>query len=107
MIILDTNVLSALMRDVPDAAVVAWLDGQAPASIWITSITVFESRFGLALLPDSRRRRLLEQAFAGLLAADLDGRVLSFDAVAADEALSQGVNIPQALLEFLQTFADR
>jgi toxin FitB len=86
VIILDTNVLSALMRDAPDASVVAWLDRQAATSIWITSITVFEIRFGLALLPDGRRRRLLEQAFEGLLAEDLDGRILSFDAVAAGEA---------------------
>jgi hypothetical protein len=85
VIILDTNVLSALMRDPPEARVVAWLDGQAETSIWIASITVFEIRFGLALLPDGRRRRLLEQAFEGLLAEDLDGRILSFDAVAAGE----------------------
>ena len=53
MTILDTNVLSALMRTAPDPQVVAWLDRQAPESLWITSITVFEARFGLALLaPD-------------------------------------------------------
>ena len=51
MIILDTNVLSALMRAEPDATVVSWMDGQVAESIWITSITLFEARFGLALLP--------------------------------------------------------
>jgi predicted nucleic acid-binding protein len=96
VIILDTNVLSALMRDVPDACVVAWLDGQAAASTWITSITVFEIRLGLALLPDGRRRRLLEEAFAGLLAEDLDGRILSFDAVAASEAATLAASRQQA-----------
>ena len=86
MIILDTNVLSALMRDTPDACVMAWLDGQATASTWITSITVFEIRLGLALLPDGQRRRRLEQAFEALLTEDLNGRILSFDTVAAAEA---------------------
>ena len=86
MIILDTNVLSALMRDVPDQRVVAWLDGQAATSTWITSVTVFAIRFGLALLPNGRRRRALEHAFEGLLSDDLGGRILSFDALAAAQA---------------------
>jgi toxin FitB len=43
MIILDTNVLSALMRTVPEARVVAWLDRQPGESVWITSITLFEA----------------------------------------------------------------
>jgi len=86
VIILDTNVLSALMRDEPDRRVVEWLDGQSAVSTWITSITVFEVRLGLALLPDGRRRRALQQAFEGLLAEDLDGRILSFDSAAAAEA---------------------
>ena len=50
MIILDTNVLSALMQHKPDPRVVAWLDDQPAESIWLSSITVFEARFGLALL---------------------------------------------------------
>lgn len=88
MIILDTNVLSALMRDAPDQRVVAWLDGQAASSTWITSVTVFEIRFGLALLPGGRRRHALEKAFEGLLTDDLGGRILSFDAPAAAQAAS-------------------
>ena len=86
MIILDTNVLSALMRQVPDPPVVQWLDLQAPQSIWITSITLFESRLGLALVPDGRRRRALESAFARLLEDDLENRVLPFDSDAALQA---------------------
>jgi predicted nucleic acid-binding protein len=88
MIILDTNVLGALMRTVPDAAVVAWLDRQPADSVWITSITLFEARFGLALLPLGRRRQTLEAAFAGLLKEDLENRVLDFDSAAAIEAAS-------------------
>ena len=86
MIILDTNVLSALMRLEPDPPVLRWLDLQAPQSIWITSITLFESRLGLALVPDGRRRRALESAFARLLDEDLENRVLPFDSDAALQA---------------------
>jgi toxin FitB len=86
VIILDTNVLSALMRKVPETPVVAWLDRQPAESVWITSITLFESRFGLALLPKGRRRKTLETTFARLLDEDLQNRVLDFDGAAATEA---------------------
>jgi len=86
MIILDTNVLSALMRVVPDAIVVQWLDGQPAESIWITSITLFEAQLGLALLPKGRRRQSLESAFERLLEEDLENRILDFDHGAATEA---------------------
>ena len=86
MIILDTNVVSALMRKAPDGAVIAWLDNQPAESIWITSVTLFEARLGLMLLPEGKRRRTLESAFARLLEEDLGNRVLDFDASAAIEA---------------------
>ena len=88
MIILDTNVLGALMHTVPDPKVVAWLDRQPAESVWITSITLFETRFGLALLPLGRRRQALESAFDQLLNEDLENRVLDFDSVAATAAAS-------------------
>jgi predicted nucleic acid-binding protein len=88
MIILDTNVLSALMRATPDAVVANWLDHQPAESVWITSITLFETRLGLALLPASRRRQALEAAFTRLLQDDLENRVLDFDSGAAAEAAS-------------------
>lgn len=86
MIILDTSVLSALMRVAPEARIVRWLDHQPAESIWITAITVFEARLGLALLPKGRRRQLLELAFDRLLEEDLENRVLDFDSAAATEA---------------------
>lgn len=86
MIILDTNVLSALMRAAPELQVVRWLDEQPGESIWITSITLFETRLGLALLPKGQRQRLLESAFDRLLEEDLENRVLDFDSAAAAEA---------------------
>jgi predicted nucleic acid-binding protein len=88
VIILDTNVLSALMRTAPDPPVVAWLDRQPAESVWITSITLFEVRLGLALLAQGRRRRALEAAFTRLLEDDLEHRVLDFDAAAATPAAS-------------------
>jgi hypothetical protein len=86
VIILDTNVLSALMRDGPDAAVITWLDEQPAESIWTTAITVLEVRTGLQLLRASRRRTQLEDAFDQLLRDDLDSRVLAFDTAAANAA---------------------
>lgn len=86
MIILDTNVLSALMRDNPEQSVVVWLDAQPGESIWITSITLFEAKMGIGLLPKGRRRRGLEAAFDRLLEEDLSNRVLDFDRYAATGA---------------------
>jgi predicted nucleic acid-binding protein len=83
VIVLDTNVLSALMRSSPDAVVVEWLDRQPADSVWLTSITVFEARFGLALLPKGRRRNGLERAFDRVLMEDLSSRVLTLDEMAA------------------------
>jgi toxin FitB len=92
VIILDTNVISALMRTAPAVPVVAWLDRQPAESVWITSITLFETRLGLALLPSGRRRSTLEAAFASLLQDDLENRVLDFDSAAAAEAASLAAN---------------
>lgn len=86
MIILDTNVLSALMESDPDADVISWLDDQAHESIWITSITVFEVRFGIDLLAPGRRRNQLDKAFTSTLTEDLGGRVLPFDEIAGRTA---------------------
>lgn len=86
MILLDTNVLSALMRREADPGVVAWLDALPPESIWTTSVTVFEIRLGLEILADGRRKKTLEDAFARALEEDFDGRVLPFDQTAAEAA---------------------
>ncbi len=83
MILLDTNVLSGLMQNVPDQQLVEWLDDQPVESIWTTVITVFEVRMGLELLVPGKRRRRLEQAFDQLLAEHLEGRVQTFDQTAA------------------------
>ena len=89
MIVLDTNVLSALMQREPDPVVVAWLDRQPSESVWTTAITVFEIRFGLERLADGRRRHQLEDAFGRALAEDLENRILPFDDQSAREAGSR------------------
>jgi predicted nucleic acid-binding protein len=86
MIILDTNVISALMQQQPDAVVVEWLDEQPAESVWITSITLFEARYGIALLTHGQRREVLQVRFDQLVQEDLENRVLMFDANAADYA---------------------
>jgi len=72
-----------------DSRVVAWLDEQPPESIWTTAVTIFEIRFGLALLAPGRRKRQLGDAFAKVLDEDLQGRILPFDNEAADEAANR------------------
>jgi predicted nucleic acid-binding protein len=88
VIVLDTNVLSALMRRQPEPAVVEWLDRQPADSVWITSVTLFEVRLGLGLLPAGRRRQTLQAAFSQILEEDLENRVLEFDGAAAAESAS-------------------
>lgn len=77
-----------MMRQVPEMPIVHWLDRQQADSVWITSVTLFEVRLGLAVLPKGKRRQALEAAFARLLSEDLEDRVLAFDTAAATEAAS-------------------
>jgi len=67
MIILDTNVLSALMRDVPERKVVSWLDRQPQGSIWTTSITILEIQVALQIMPVASERTELSEHFERLL----------------------------------------
>jgi predicted nucleic acid-binding protein len=85
MIILDSNVLSELMRPQPEARVIAWLDRQPQTSIWTTSVTVLEIRFGLQIMPVGRRRSIYTQGFEGLL-KEMDHRIVPFDTEAAEHA---------------------
>ncbi|MGH2853660.1 MAG: type II toxin-antitoxin system VapC family toxin [Solirubrobacteraceae bacterium] len=83
MILLDTNVLSELVRRKPDEGVMSWIDSLDAAAVATTAITAAELRYGVARLPAGRRRDLLGEAVRGLLEDDLSGRVESFDASAA------------------------
>jgi predicted nucleic acid-binding protein len=84
MIILDTDVLSDLMRQERDLAVVGWLDRQSRFSIWSTSITILEIRFGIMLLPLGARRTQLENAFERTVAEKIEERIVPFDTNAAE-----------------------
>jgi toxin FitB len=88
MTILDTNVVSALMNDPPENNVVVWLDGQARTSIWTTSITVFEVRSGLEIMPAGKRQAKLSEVFERILDR-LGQRIAVFD----DEAARLAANL--------------
>jgi predicted nucleic acid-binding protein len=83
MIVLDTNVLSEVMRPRPDPAVEGWLAGVPASGLFITSITEAELRYGIALLPAGRRRQRLMDTLEAILIQDFAERILPFDSAAA------------------------
>jgi len=83
MIVLDTNVLSELMRTEAEPAVIDWLDRQAPESLAITAVTVAELLYCIARLPDGRRKSRLRDAAVQMLDEEFADRVLPFDEDAA------------------------
>ena len=83
MILLDTNILSELMRPTPEAAVEQWLADQPAASVFISAITEAELRYGLALMPPGKRRSALAVEIENMLGEDFSGRILPFDSPAA------------------------
>lgn len=84
MLLLDTNVVSELMRPQPNPRVLGWVAAQPLFEMAIATITVMEVRFGIALLPWSNRRTDLDARFRQFLAQGFSGRVLPFDEAAAD-----------------------
>lgn len=86
MIILDTDVLSAIMRPELNPLPIAWLDRTRHDEIWTTAINVLESRSGLLLLPDGKRKSDLLARLDIVLSNVVYGRVLPFDQGAAEAA---------------------
>jgi len=86
MIILDTNVISEIMLPRPDIQVLSWLDRQSDASIWTTSVNIFEIRYGLQSMPEGKKRSALLDLFERWLAEVIQGRIASFDEAAARRA---------------------
>ncbi len=84
MIVLDTNVLSEMMRPEPTHGVETWLARQPAASLYTTVITQAEILYGFARLPHGRRRVALEREFRSMLEEDFADRVLAFDGAAAE-----------------------
>ncbi len=88
MIILDTNVLSELMRPAPSAGVLDWFARQPALELFTTTITEAEVFYGLELLPRSKRSRDLRATAEVMFAEDFAGRIFAFDSAAA-RALSE------------------
>ena len=85
MIILDTNVLSALMQQARDTQVIAWLDRQPRTSVWTTSVTILEVQFGLRIMATGKRQSLLTLAFEAVI-DKMEHRIAAFDVTAANLA---------------------
>jgi predicted nucleic acid-binding protein len=80
VIVLDTNVVSELMRRSPNASVLAWTDAQRSPDLAITAVTAAELRAGVATMPAGRRRTRIAERIDGLVQQTFAGRVLPFDA---------------------------
>lgn len=101
MIVLDTNVVSEPLRTAPSERVVAWLDAQHIDTLYLTTVTLAEVRFGIAALPDGRRKRTLAHRFEAETVPLFAGRILTFDETASRayarlqaEARADGSSMP-------------
>lgn len=83
MIVLDTNVVSELMRPAPAPEVEAWVSRRAAATLFFSAVGEAELRYGVAIMPAGRRRSAVEAAIETMLREDFAGRVLPFDSDAA------------------------
>ncbi len=84
--LIDTNIVSELMRDRPNTAVLAWLDASRQNRLFLSSVSIMELRYGLARLAEGRRRQQLEAALGAVITEDFVGRILGFDLAAAEQA---------------------
>jgi predicted nucleic acid-binding protein len=83
MILLDTNVVSELMRPAPSEAVLAWFAAQDAADLYLSAIGEAELRRGAAMLPAGNRRDQSMAAIEAMITKDFAGRILPFDSAAA------------------------
>ena len=84
MIILETNIISEMMKSSPSLSVMAWIDQQHASDLFITTISIAEIAYGLRVLPIGKRRKMLEDAFYQSIRQAFEYRILNFDALAAD-----------------------
>ncbi|NTZ06059.1 type II toxin-antitoxin system VapC family toxin [Burkholderia metallica] len=101
MILVDTNVISEPLRREPNAAVIEWLDAQNVETLFLAAISLAEMRFGVAALPEGRRRDWLEQSIEQRVVPLFRGRILPFDdaaskAYASLRAKARGTGNPMA-----------
>ena len=83
MIVLDTNVVSELMRPAPNPAIESWIANRPVASLFISAVGEAELRFGLAIMPAGRRRDAFASEIEAMLREDFADRILPFDSEAA------------------------
>ena len=83
MIVLDTNIISELLRPAPNKQVEAWLSAQDGENVYFTTVGEAELQYGLALLPAGKRRNALSKAVEEILDEDFQDRILAFDRAAA------------------------
>ena len=83
MIVIDTNVISELMKPSPLPSVISWIDTQDAMQLFITTITIAEISYGINVLPDGNRKRVLEDSFNKALNDAFKHRILTFDEIAA------------------------
>ncbi len=79
MILIDTNVISELWKIEPDPGVLAWIDLQAIETLYLSAITLAELRFGLAIMPEGKRRSIYQDRLEREVLPAFTGRVLPFD----------------------------
>ena len=82
-VLLDTNVLSELLRLNPESAVLTWFASQSVETLFVSAVTQAEMMLGARLLPNGKRRAALESAVGAMFNEDFSGRVLPFDSAAA------------------------
>lgn len=85
MIILDTNIISELMKPIPDKLVINWMDNQKSSHLFITTITIAEISYGLHALPEGKRRNFLINSFDKAIMTAFIGRILTFDELSAHQ----------------------
>lgn len=83
MILLDTNIISEMMKPLPQTEVVKWLNQQESNQLFISTVTIAEITYGINVLPEGRRRHQIDEAFYKIITTAFKHRVLSFDNAAA------------------------
>jgi hypothetical protein len=83
MFLIDTNVISELMRATPAPSVLSWFSTQDPSTLYLSAVTEAELRTGIAILPEGQRREGLKAALDATISEDFEGRILPFDTDAA------------------------
>ncbi len=83
MIVIDTNILSEVMRETPSAQVIGWVNAQNALSLFVTTVSIGEILYGLRIMPDGRRLERLRHIFEEYLRRGFDQRVITYDEAAA------------------------